>query len=77
MPTIEPDKQGLMILDKQCVAASTVFARASLARFREAEAPGLEHTPEAAVLRRRAQIYSDLMQDMLALAVEHAAPHSP
>lgn len=73
MPTIDPDN-SLVILDRQCLGAATVFARASLARYREAEAPGLLHTPEAAVLRRRAQLYSDLMQDMLQLATEHARP---
>ncbi len=65
MPTTEP-----MILNRQCLAAAVLFARVSLARQREADA--IPHTPEAAVLRRRAQLYSDLGADMTRLAVELA-----
>lgn len=69
---MQTEPTGPLILDRQCVAAATMFARASLATFRQAEEPGLKQTPEAAVLRRRARLYSDLMQDMLELAAEHS-----
>ncbi len=63
---------GVLQLDRQCLAFAAGFARASLATYRQAEEPGLKDTPEAAVLRRRAKLYSDIMQDMTELAAEFA-----
>jgi len=57
-------------LDPQCVAAAAAFGRASLAKFREAGEPGFKGTPEGAMKRKMAEIYSQCMADMTRLAVE-------
>lgn len=60
-----------MLLDRQCVAVAVLFARASLRACAAADnAP--EHSPERAVLTRRARLYSDLGGDMTQLAAEQA-----
>lgn len=77
MPTTETP---VMLLDRQCLAAAILFARASLRACAAADnAP--EHSPERAVLNRRARLYSDLGADMTQLAAAEAtmmrSPHKP
>lgn len=57
-------------LEPQCVAAAAAFGRASLAKLREAEEPGFKGTPEGAMKRKMADIYSQCMADMTRLAAE-------
>lgn len=57
-------------LELHCVAAAAAFGRASLRKIREAEEPGRANTPEGAMKRKMAEIYSDCMADMTRLAVE-------
>ncbi|MCA3647918.1 MAG: hypothetical protein IOC42_01015 [Methylobacterium sp.] len=71
------ENSPVLILDRQCIAAACSFGRASLRHAVAAEAPGLQHTPEGAVLRRRAQLYSDLMGDMTKLAGELSTERRP
>jgi hypothetical protein len=66
----KPDHTPLL-LDRQCIAAAVLFARASLRAIAAADkAP--EHSPERALLKRRAQLYSDLGADMTTLAAQEA-----
>lgn len=59
-------------LEPHCVAAAAAFGRASLAKFREANEPGVKNTPEGAMKLKLSEIFSDCMADMTRLAVELA-----
>jgi hypothetical protein len=72
--SIETEPTAPLLPNRQCIAAATLFGRASLAKLREANEPGLKNSPEGAVKLDMALIYSDLMAEMTKLAGELASP---